>query len=208
MQKSPHIDRITEDVRVRRTRQLLLQALFDLTIEQGFATVTVAAIAGRAMVNRSTFYRHYLDKYDLLDRYLDELQAAAAAAASPASTTAPGRSAEVPAGLLVVIRQVQQHADFFRVMLGPQGDQRFTHRFRQLTEQRYRSLFAGRDQQATPHDPPDELRFSYVAHATVGAVLWWLEQGQPFPPEQLARWIGQLNLTSAGLLANGGQASS
>lgn len=55
----------TEDLRVLRTRKLLQQAFIELTVEKGFATLTVRDITKRAMVNRSTFYRHYLDKYDL-----------------------------------------------------------------------------------------------------------------------------------------------
>ena len=43
--------------------------------EKGFASVTVSDITERAMVNRSTFYRHYLDKYDLLEHYLDDMSA-------------------------------------------------------------------------------------------------------------------------------------
>jgi AcrR family transcriptional regulator len=58
------------DLRVRRTRKLLKSALIELTIEKGFAAVTVQDIADRAMVNRATFYRHCLDKYDLLDQYM------------------------------------------------------------------------------------------------------------------------------------------
>jgi len=62
-----------EDLRVRRTRKLLQRAFIELTIEKGFADVTVRDIAERAMVNRSTFYRHYLDKYDLLSQYIEGL---------------------------------------------------------------------------------------------------------------------------------------
>jgi LacI family transcriptional regulator len=35
----------------------------------------VRNITGRAIVNSSTFYRHYLDKYDLLEQYLHEMYA-------------------------------------------------------------------------------------------------------------------------------------
>ena len=59
-----------EDLRVRRTRKLLTQALIEGTVEKGFAALTVRDITRRAMVNRSTFYRHYLDKYDLLEQHL------------------------------------------------------------------------------------------------------------------------------------------
>ncbi|MBV9790850.1 MAG: helix-turn-helix transcriptional regulator, partial [Chloroflexi bacterium] len=70
-----------EDVRVQRSRMLIQHALFELTVEQGFAAVTVRDIARRAQINRSTFYRHYLDKYDVLNQYLDQLQADVADAA-------------------------------------------------------------------------------------------------------------------------------
>src|SRR6476660_467523 len=62
-----------EDLRVRRTRKLLIQALIELTIEKGFAAITVQEIADRAMVNRATFYRHYRDKHDLLEAYMREV---------------------------------------------------------------------------------------------------------------------------------------
>lgn len=55
----------TEDLRIRRTRKLLMQALIKLTVEKGFAAITVQDIANRAMVNRATFYRHYLDMPEL-----------------------------------------------------------------------------------------------------------------------------------------------
>jgi AcrR family transcriptional regulator len=60
------------DLRVRRTRALLQKALIELTTEKGFSDVTVRDITERAMVNRSTFYHHYLDKYDLLNQYIEE----------------------------------------------------------------------------------------------------------------------------------------
>src|SRR5260370_37666296 len=55
------------DPRVRRTRQLLQQALLELMQEKRFASITVHDIAERATVNRATFYAHFEDKYHLLD---------------------------------------------------------------------------------------------------------------------------------------------
>lgn len=55
------------DPRVKRTRQLLLDAFLWLLSDRGFEDVTVQDIAGRATVNRATFYAHYKDKYDLAE---------------------------------------------------------------------------------------------------------------------------------------------
>jgi len=62
-----------EDLRVRRTRKSLQDAFIELTIQNGFDAVTVADITQRAMVNRATFYRHFQDKYDLLEKYMEDL---------------------------------------------------------------------------------------------------------------------------------------
>ncbi len=55
------------DPRIKRTRQLLQQALIDLMAEKSFQAITVQDIAERATVNRVTFYAHFEDKFALLE---------------------------------------------------------------------------------------------------------------------------------------------
>lgn len=55
------------DPRVRRTRQMLVQAFTELIHEKEFTSITVHDITDRADVNRSTFYAHFPDKFALLD---------------------------------------------------------------------------------------------------------------------------------------------
>ena len=61
------------DPRVKRTRQLLQQALMDLMREKSFQAITVQDIAERATVNRVTFYAHFQDKYALLEYTMREM---------------------------------------------------------------------------------------------------------------------------------------
>lgn len=188
-----------EDVRIQRTRKLLQQALIDLTVEMGFTSITVRDITNRAMVNRSTFYRYYLDKFDLLNQYMDEVQAATREAALLAEKTKQSTSERVPSGLLVLVKQVEANADFYRIMLGRNGDPAFVEGFRQNSEGRYRYLFSQHPSAADVNAPPIEMKLAYISHAGVGAILWWLENDMPCSPEQLAIWLGQLSMTSAGL---------
>jgi AcrR family transcriptional regulator len=57
------------DPRVRRTRQLLQDALVALLTEKSFDAITVQEITARATVNRATFYAHFEDKHDLFARF-------------------------------------------------------------------------------------------------------------------------------------------
>ncbi len=61
------------DLRIRRTRLALREALLALIEEKGFETLIVQDIADRAMINRVTFYKHYRDKYDLLEQIMQEM---------------------------------------------------------------------------------------------------------------------------------------
>ncbi len=59
------------DPRIERTRRSLLQACIELCGERDFQSLKVSDIARRAGVNRTTFYLHYEDKEDLLQRGLE-----------------------------------------------------------------------------------------------------------------------------------------
>jgi AcrR family transcriptional regulator len=54
------------DPRIRRTRQLLQEALVKLLETKEFDKISVQDIADTATVNRATFYDHYDDKFALL----------------------------------------------------------------------------------------------------------------------------------------------
>lgn len=61
------------DPRVERTRRAIWNALLALSLEQGFHAVTVAQIARRAGINRSSFYAHFPDKQAVVREELARL---------------------------------------------------------------------------------------------------------------------------------------
>ncbi|MGG1662059.1 TetR/AcrR family transcriptional regulator [Brevibacillus sp. NRS-1366] len=63
------------DLRKRRSMQMLWKALFDLMTEEKifFSKITVDQICEKAMVHRSTLYKHFDDKFRLLEYGLNQL---------------------------------------------------------------------------------------------------------------------------------------
>lgn len=62
---------MTKDVRKIKTERDIQQALLKLLESKTFRQITVADICQLSLTSRSTFYAHYLDKYDLLDKMVD-----------------------------------------------------------------------------------------------------------------------------------------
>ena len=61
------------DPRVKRTRNLILDAFFDLLAEKNFESISVQDVTAKAQINRATFYAHFQDKYALLDYSINQL---------------------------------------------------------------------------------------------------------------------------------------
>lgn len=60
------------DPRVVRTKNLIMEAFIQLSMQKDFKDTTIKDITTAATVNRATFYNHFYDKYDLLDKVLSE----------------------------------------------------------------------------------------------------------------------------------------
>lgn len=60
------------DRRVLKSQEAIKKAVLELMAEKNFDEVTIQDIADRANVNRGTIYLHYTDKFELLDRVVEE----------------------------------------------------------------------------------------------------------------------------------------
>ena len=63
-----------EDLRVRKTKANLYKALIELMEEKSFEDIKVIDICRVSLINRSTFYDHFNDKYELLNSFMNDLK--------------------------------------------------------------------------------------------------------------------------------------
>ncbi|MFJ5760624.1 TetR/AcrR family transcriptional regulator [Neobacillus sp. NPDC093182] len=61
------------DPRVLRTRRLIMDSFIELSAKKEFKDITIKDITTEAMINRATFYYHFEDIYDLLEKALSEV---------------------------------------------------------------------------------------------------------------------------------------
>ena len=60
------------DRRVKYTKRIIKDTFLELLQEKDITKVTVIELCNKADINRATFYRYYLDIYDLLDKLEEE----------------------------------------------------------------------------------------------------------------------------------------
>lgn len=183
------------DLRVRRTQMLLREALIALIEERGFDAITVGDIAERAMVNRTTFYLHYQDKYDLVTSIfreaIDELSQSLTM-----PQEGPGRvDPEHPPQMWVkLFEHFATHARMYRAMLGKRGSPWFlAHLCEYITNLAQKRLEASR-QPSNRYRMPSEIAIAAVSNVFIGMVTWWLEGEQQRTPEQMATWFLRFTL--------------
>ena len=61
------------DPRILRTRKLIMESFIELSGKKDFKDITIKDITTEAMINRATFYYHFEDIYDLLEKVLSEV---------------------------------------------------------------------------------------------------------------------------------------
>ena len=63
-----------EDLRVRKTKANLYKGLIELMEEKEFEDIKVIDICKKSLINRSTFYDHFNDKFELLNSFMNDLK--------------------------------------------------------------------------------------------------------------------------------------
>jgi AcrR family transcriptional regulator len=180
------------DRRVRRTQATLQRALIDLVGERDLSQVSVADVADRADVSRSTFYDHYTDVHELAEAactsMLDDLFGFALALdTAPAS----GTPEDPDPALTAFFTHFADHAGLYRSLLGPAGSARVIEHVRRRTTAA--AHHSGRLTPAGSPPPPDtgspdfplDVPAAFVAGALIGVAADWLQRGCPRTPLQM-----------------------
>ena len=183
------------DLRVRRTHKFLQEAMIELITEKGFEAITVGDITERAMINRATFYRHYLDKYDLVAKSFEETADYLVEHMKPLHKDPGHMNTENPPEVWIqVFEHVAEHTRLYRAMLGKNGSPWFAARMREHiielileNERRWKQPGGARLQ----IDPamPKALPVMQLSHVLIGTIIWWLESEKSYTPRQMATWF-------------------
>ena len=183
------------DLRIRRTHKLLWEALMAELSERAFEEITVKDICERAMVHRTTFYKHYEDKYALLEQGMHQMyDALLAEVNAPPSAFSMD---DPPPYFIRLFVHVAEHQQFYKLMLCGEG----VGRFQKLVKDYVAEIAETKLHAFTPANQKPAVPLAMHVQSLAGAVLstlaWWLENGMPLSPRQMAQYLLSLHGTSS-----------
>jgi AcrR family transcriptional regulator len=186
------------DLRVRRTHKLLWEALMAELSERTFEEITVTDICERAMVHRTTFYKHYEDKYALLEQGIRQMYDDLLAEEEHKPPSA--YSVEHPPPYFIrLFEHAEQHQHFYKLMLCGEG----IGHFQKLVKEYIAEVVSAKVRELPPANQhptvPPAMHAHFVAGAALSLLAWWLENDMPFSPHQMAQYLLSPHGTSSSL---------
>ncbi|SFB63019.1 transcriptional regulator, TetR family [Cohnella sp. OV330] len=172
------------DRRVLKSQEAIKRAIIELMTEKSFDDITIRDISDRANVNRGTIYLHYMDKYDLLDKLIEEHIGNLRELCHSASEMT------FQEGNYVWFEYFAANHLFFTTMLNTKSAAYFRSRFLDLVVQEYKVEVDVTDGQN--EGLSEDIILQFFGAAVVGAVEWWFRNGMLLSPRVMAEQTGIL----------------
>ncbi|TDQ37693.1 TetR/AcrR family transcriptional regulator [Aureibacillus halotolerans] len=168
------------DRRILKTQNAIMEAFVDLVAMKGFDRITINEIAEKADVNRSTVYLHYVDKYDLLEKCMDDHLNQLFTACMPEDGIGDFTSRDA---ILRTFEYLEEKAFFYTTMLNNNGIPAFRNHLKakalQSLQQQLKDGF-GNDSANN-----QAILVEFLASGAVGVLEWWIMNGMPYSPAQM-----------------------
>jgi len=197
-QKEHVMDSQKNDLRVRMTKKRLRKAFAQMMLERPLQNISVAELCIKAEINRSTFYAHYADIFDLQQRLEEEIYLEFQETLSHVNLPNALSVDKVPLFMVTMFDFLKRNADLCGVFLGPYADRQFVlnllNNAKEITLTQYSKVY----KKASPHQL--ELFYTFIAYGCIGLLEFWMQNGFVETVEEMAEMTNAMILRGAGFL--------
>lgn len=175
------MDTKKEDRRIRITKLAIQESLVELMNTLPISKISVKMLCEAADINRSTFYAHYKDQYDLLKSVQRNILAQVKEKISSTQVFADSDSAV--AVLAQELEFARQNASLLTVLLSDNGDPEFQGEIMQLVQEKIMEEFQGEKS-----IPPRTVKYlkRFILSGLLSITRHWLNENCADKPEVMA----------------------
>lgn len=170
---------MSENQRVRLSKQLLRQSLVKLLGEKAIHKISVREICDQAQVNRSTFYKYYGSQYDLFHDMEDEILEHVNRYLHDEPTAMTGDLSQI----INLVAFIGENAELCRIIINHNIDPQFPEALVNLP-----ALRQWIDTHLRAEYSKTEMEYVYglVVNGGFSIIRMWLNKENPEPPDVIA----------------------
>ncbi|MGN7310958.1 TetR-like C-terminal domain-containing protein [Alkalicoccobacillus gibsonii] len=180
------------DRRKRYTRHALKEALVALLKEKSISSITVKELCEMADINRSTFYGHYTDPYDLLEKISEEVVDDMYKTLNQYNFNEEEEALQMTEKIL---EYAAEKSDLCQVLLSGSADTTFKRQVMELTQ---RIIMKDYMKIMNVQEEISSYLPLLVLSGSIDAIENWLKNGQQESPKEMALLIHRF--TNYGLM--------
>ena len=162
------------DRRIARTRQLLHEALLNLSLDAGYEHISIRDIVSEAGVGYATFFRHFKSKDELFLSCLIRMQDELWGQLDPNMT--PYEEA------VAIFDFIRKQRRVFLVAATLPRDHPVIYKAAIDLRERIQARYTGLEKNAIPMD----FSIDYLIYTVWDLIQWWLGEGTRYSPEYMA----------------------
>ncbi|MEC0181061.1 TetR/AcrR family transcriptional regulator [Paenibacillus peoriae] len=180
------------DLRILKTRKAIKEAFLTLIQTKGYERITVQDIADEAMINRNTFYLHYVDKPDLMEKLCQESVEKLNVCPSPdVKDIHEIDEAMITSSLREIFYIIEGDIAFFKTMLSHNGQPNFTFHLKEALKKTI--LF---DISDPHHDRKMKVALEYMISGLVGVICLWITDHENLGVEEIIEHLSEIHFNS------------
>lgn len=175
-----------ENQRVRLTKRLLRESMLELLKEKSLEKISVKELCERAEINRSTFYTHYCDVFEIYKELETELISSLNEYIRQTMQDERHSGAAETDAVQLMLEYIRDHAVLYQVLFfGDRIDSA------QSTYVKAQREIIGQLMKLYPAMDParQEYVFQFCVQGGNGIILHWLKSGFDVDPAELAGMI-------------------
>lgn len=172
------------DLRIIKTRNGLYDALILLLKEKTFEEIKVSDICKKALINRSTFYAHFQDKYELFASLIDDLKQSLNYELKNINKNLTVKEYYIEL-IKVFLNHIEGKEEVYRSIM-------INNKNSIIMDMIYDTINEDISKKLDDLDIPTDIASSYYLGGVVNVGMYWLRNGKKYTKEEMLDFLNKL----------------
>lgn len=173
------------DARTRYTKKIIRECFFEQLKDTPLNKISVKSICDMAEINRTTFYRHYADPFDLMQQIEDEMMT------SFQKYVIDFQNKNTVDAIETMIQAVKQNRELYLILISENADSLYISNMVTNSYKLYQTGFAKRYPELS--ETKQRWLYYFIAHGCIRIIIDWINSGMNESPREAAEFIAEID---------------